>query len=140
MVGRREQILFEACRASNIDILYAFGSRAREVQELVSGARESLPPSISDVDIGIVPAAGMRLSAREKAGIASALEELFGATRVDLVVLSEADPFLAANVIRGERLFCADGYKADELELYVLRMAGDLAPFERERLALIAKQ
>ena len=34
-----------------------------------------------------------------------ALEDLFLVPRVDLVSISEADPFLAANIIRGERLF-----------------------------------
>lgn len=66
-----------------------------------------------------------------------ALEDLFGLPRIDLVVLPEADPFLAANIIRGERLFADDAYLADEYDLYVLRRAGDLAPLERERQALI---
>ena len=52
-------------------------------------------------------------------------------------MFNEADPFLAANIIRGERLFCADVLAADEYELYVLRRAGDLAPLERERLSLL---
>ena len=56
---------------------------------------------------------------------------------MDLVVLSEADPFLAAEIIRGERIFDRDSLEADEYELYVLRRAGDLAPLERERMALI---
>ena len=42
-----------------------------------------------------------------------------------------AYPFLAVNVIRGERLFCSDRYAADEYELYILRRAGDLAELER---------
>jgi len=57
--------------------------------------------------------------------------------RIDLVVLPEADPFLAANIIRGERLFPHDANAADEYELYILRRAGDLAPLERERQSLI---
>lgn len=56
---------------------------------------------------------------------------------MDLIVLPEADPFLAANIIRGERLYCSDAYLADEYELYILRRAGDLIPLERERIALI---
>ena len=66
-----------------------------------------------------------------------ALEDLLGVTRVDLVVLAEAGAFLAANAIRGERLYARDTYQADEYDLYVLRRAGDLAPLERERQALI---
>ena len=53
------------------------------------------------------------------------------------MLLSEADPFLSANIVRGERLFCRDPYAADEYELYILRRAGDLAPLEKERLGLI---
>ena len=56
---------------------------------------------------------------------------------VDLVILSEADPFLAAEIIRGERLFALDEYEADEFDLYILRRAGALAPLERERMGLI---
>ena len=65
------------------------------------------------------------------------LEELLAVSRVDLVCLNEADPFVAAEIIRGERLFAADTHEADEYELYVLRRAGDLAPLERERMALV---
>jgi hypothetical protein len=54
-------------------------------------------------------------------------------------VLDEADPFLAANIIRGERLFAANSDSADEYDLYVLRRAGDFVPLERERIAMILK-
>jgi hypothetical protein len=47
------------------------------------------------------------------------------------------NPFLAANIIRGERLFADDSYHADKYDLYILRRAGDLSPLERERMALI---
>ncbi len=74
---------------------------------------------------------------RKKASLAVALEDLFGVSRVDLVVLPEADPFLAANIIRGDRLYAQNEHAADEYDLYVLRRAGDLAPLERERLDLL---
>jgi hypothetical protein len=51
--------------------------------------------------------------------------------------LDEADAFLAAGVIRGERLFARDEEVADEYDLYVLRRAGDLAPLERDRMARV---
>jgi predicted nucleotidyltransferase len=89
----------------------------------------------SDVDIGVLP--GRDLPVGERVGLMQALEDLFGAARVDLVILPEADPFLAANVVRGERLYAENEYRADEYDLYVLRRAGDLAPLERERMALI---
>ena len=53
------------------------------------------------------------------------------------MVIPEADPFLAANIVRGERILCKDEYEADEYDLYILRRAGDLVPLERERISLI---
>jgi hypothetical protein len=50
------------------------------------------------------------------------------------------DPFLTAEVIRGERIYCEDEIRADEYELHVLRRAGDLAPVKRERLSLVLKE
>ena len=58
-----------------------------------------------------------------------ALEDLFSVNRVDVVVISEVDAFLAANIIR-----------ADEYDLYILRKAGHLAPLERERISLIMEK
>ena len=40
-------------------------------------------------------------------------------------------------MIRGERLYAQDDHAADEYDLYVLRRAGDLAPFERARMAFV---
>ena len=133
----RTSTLARLCQELQVSILYAFGSRAREVQEWLEGKRASLPAGPVDVDVGVKPAQGVRLSVHDKVRLALALEDLLGVARVDLVSLSDADPFLAANVIRGERLYVRDGYEADEYELYVLRRAGDLAPLERERMALI---
>jgi hypothetical protein len=118
-------------------VLYAFGSRAEEAQALVSTGGKSLPSGPSDLDLGVLPQPGRRLSVQEKVDLASRLEDLFGVGRVDLVVLPEADPFMAANIIRGSRLCADDERLADEYDLYVLRRAGDLIPLERERLALI---
>ncbi len=126
------------CEAFNIQILYAFGSRAKEALEVLEGNRRAFSPSASDMDVGVKPAAPLGI--REKSSIAVGLEDLFGVPRVDLLVLAEADPFLAANVIRGERLYCADETLGDEYELYILRRAGDLAPLERERLSLLEQR
>jgi hypothetical protein len=68
------------------------------------------------------------------------LEEFFNVQRVDLVILPEVDAFLAANIIRGERIYAEDSYVADEYELFVLRRAGDLAELERERMAMILQE
>lgn len=118
---------------AGVEILYVFGSRAGEILASVNGEARSLRPSSSDIDIGVLLPSGA-WSVREKVRFTQALEGLFGVERVDLVVLNEADPFLAAEVIRGERLFERDRHTVDEYELFVLRRVGDLAPFERERM------
>ena len=133
----RTEALARICETFRVDILYAFGSRAEEVREWLAGDRVTLSPDPSDVDIGVRPVPGVRLSVYDKVRLTQALEDLLGVGRVDLVVLPEADPFVAANVIRGERLYARDEDDADEYDLYILRRAGDLAPLERERLALI---
>jgi uncharacterized protein len=120
-----------------IAALYVFGSRAVEIACRVR--RQTISPEFpeSDVDIGVQPVPGQRLTAEDRVRLAEELEELLGAKRVDLVVMPEADPFLALDVIRGELLYCADPDQQAEHELYVLRRAGDLAPYARERWLLI---
>lgn len=121
------------CPRYGITALYLFGSRAREIAERMGG--RLIPPenSESDVDIGVQPAPGRRLAARERVQLAIELEDLLKVRRVDLIVLPEADPFLALDVIRGEMLYCADPDAQAEDELYVLRRAADLAHFARHR-------
>jgi predicted nucleotidyltransferase len=113
--------------------LYAFGSRAGEVAGLVRGQLGIREHPSADLDIGVQPKPGKRLGAQEKVRLAAELEDLFEVSRVDLVILPEADPFLALDIIRGELLYCADDDLQAEYELYVLRRAGDLAHYARER-------
>ncbi|MFB0533656.1 MAG: nucleotidyltransferase domain-containing protein [Anaerolineae bacterium] len=116
-----------------IAALYVFGSRAEEIAGRVRGQAVSSRYADSDVDIGVQPTTGHRPSAQERVRLSIELEELLGVNRVDLVVLPEADPFLALDIIRGELLYCADEDAQAEDELYVLRRAGDLAYHERAR-------
>ncbi len=131
----RYAALTEICRKFDIAIFYIFGSRAQEVREWIDGSRVELSPGSSDVDVGVKASSGTKWSVKEKVEIAIALEDFFGCHRVDLVVLNTANPFLAEEIIKGERLYARDEYEADEYDLYVLRRAGDLAPLEREWLS-----
>jgi predicted nucleotidyltransferase len=133
-----QEQLREICDLHRIDLIYAFGSRACDVRDFLYRLGKMDKRTTSDVDIGIKasPKRGA-MSVREKVEVASEMEKLLGVGRVDLVILSEADAFLSANVVRGERIFCRDSYAADEYELYILRRAGDLAPLEHERLSMI---
>jgi len=133
----RLSYLESICQSYDIEILYAFGSRGREALEWLQGKREALSPELSDLDIGVKPRPGVTFPVQRTVELALTLEDFFGVSRVDLVFLPQADPFLAANIIRGERLYAADAHAADEYDLYILRRAGDCAFLERERLALI---
>jgi predicted nucleotidyltransferase len=115
-----------------VGALYAFGSRATEVVARVRG-QEVLAASDSDVDIGVQPAAGRHLTAQERVRLTMELEDLLNVKRVDVIMLSEADPFLALEVIRGELLYCVDADAQAEDELYILRRAADLAHYARDR-------
>lgn len=135
--GSRRAALARICQTFHVATLYVFGSRAGEALAWVEGEEQTFEHSLSDVDVGVRPVPGIPLVVEEKVRLAIALEDLFDVGRVDVVSLPEADPFLAANVVRGERLYARDGYEADEYDLYVLRRAGDLIPLERERMALV---
>jgi hypothetical protein len=129
--------LTEICQRFSVDILYVFGSRATQVYHWFNGYLPALPASNSDVDIGVKPSATAKYSVHDKVLLALELEDLLQVPRVDLVLFSDATPFLAANMVRGERLYTRDSHLAAEYELYVLRRAGDLIPMERERVELI---
>ena len=99
--------------------LYLFGSRGR--REETEG---------SDADVGVLWR--QEQSLEDVLLLEDALERRLG-LKVDLVDAGRAGAFLALDVIRGEQVYCADPDRCDEFELYVMRRAGDLAPFERER-------
>jgi predicted nucleotidyltransferase len=117
----------------NLIAIYAFGSRAAEIAARIRGEFSNCRHSGSDLDIGVQPAECHKLSAREKVQLTIDLEDLFQEKRVDLVVISEIEPFLALEIIRGELIYCEDFDAQAELELFFLRRAGDLAYYEKQR-------
>jgi uncharacterized protein len=117
-----------------IAAIYASGSRAEEIASMLRGEESFSSHPQSDVNIGIQMIMGQRLSVKDEVQLTNELEDLFSASRVDLLVVSEAKPFLALDIIRGELLYCWDLDEQAKDELYILRRAGDLAYFERERI------
>jgi predicted nucleotidyltransferase len=102
--------------------VYWFGSRTRG--EALEG---------SDVDLAALFTEPVDVM--ELLGLEDRIERALG-TPVDLLDLGKAGAFLALDAIRGERIYCTDPTRCDEFDLYVLRRAGDLEPFERERRRL----
>jgi len=134
MTGGVGDTLISICCRYGIGSLYVFGSRASEVAQVVHKG-QSLTHSIgSDVDIGVLPSPGGSLDPLAKVRLMAELEDVLGAGRVDLVNMVEAPPFLALEIVRGELLYEADPDRTAEYELFVLRRAADLAPFERQRV------
>lgn len=103
--------------------LYLFGSRA---------GGQARPDS--DLDIGVLYTSPQPLEKTLR--LEDAIHRATGAT-VDVVDVARAGAFLALAVVRGDRLFTRDPVDVDRFELYVLRRAGDLLPFERARRAML---
>lgn len=125
--------LYELCREHALTALYAFGSRAGEIAALVTGRQGPVEHPESDVDIGVLPLRGVHLSSKSRVRLAQQLESTLCVDLVDLVVLPEAETFLAADVVRGELLAATDLDAEAEAQLYYLRRAADLAPYLREQ-------
>jgi len=132
--------LMEIAVRYGVEEVYAFGSRAKEVAAPVHGEGVSVSYPKSDVDIGVRIKPGLTAGASERAKLALEIEELLGVDRVDLVILQETDPFLAVEIIRGELLYAEDPDRQARYELYVLRRAGDLLGFKKERIRMIMEE
>ncbi len=132
--------LTEICRRYNVADLYVFGSRAGEIEDLVSGKRASPERSSSDVDIGVLPAERTEWGPEKRVTLTMELEDLLRVDRVDLVLLPEAEPYLALDIIRGALLYTEDADRQARYELFVLRRAGDLLPFKKERMRMILEE
>ena len=120
--------------AYDLQIIYAFGSRAAEARDFIAGTIERLSHGSSDLDIGVTSA--RRLTVQEKVELAVFFEDLFNVPRADVVVIPEAPITLAFRIVTGELLFAQDTTYEAEYQLYIMRMAADLEPFEKEMTRL----
>mgnify|MGYP001615923093 CR=1 FL=1 len=82
----------------------------------------------------------MALDPSKRVRLSFEIEDLLEVSRVDLVILQEAEPFLALEIIRGELLYAEDMDRQAGYELYLLRRAGDLLPFKKERIRMIMEE
>jgi len=130
----KEQVKDIASRYG-LQIIYAFGSRAKEALDMVEGRIEQVSSKPSDLDIGVKPEKPLRVE--EKVKIAIVFEDLFDVSRVDLIVLPEAPVFLALEIVTGEVLYRQDSTDEAEYQLYIMRMAADLLPYEQMKQRMI---
>jgi len=116
-------------------IASALAPRAEVVGAYLFGSRvDGDAHSRSDVDVGVLGRGPLGLDAL--VALENGLEERLGLP-VDVVDLWTANAFLALAAVKGERVYEHDALALDEFDLYVLRRAGDLAHFERERRAAL---
>lgn len=132
--------LEDIARRYNVEEVYAFGSRAKEVAARLHDGTVCAACPESDIDIGVRLKAGGTLGPSERVQLALEVEDFLGASRVDLVILGEADSFLAVEIIRGELLYAEDLDRQARYELYLLRRAGDLHSFKKERMRMIMEE
>jgi len=129
-----EKALEEVCRSFGVISLYVFGSRGREIADRISGRGTRRELQGSDLDVAVQPGRDQLASPRDRVALAQALEDIFTVSKVDLVILPEVNPFLAADAVRGELLYCDDEDRQAREELYYMRRAADLAPYQQSRL------
>jgi predicted nucleotidyltransferase len=118
-----------------LQIIYAFGSRAKEALDLVEDRIEHFSSTPSDLDIGVK--SERPLTVEEKVEIAILFEDLFDVPRVDLIVLSEAPVSLVLEIVTGEILYMQDTTFEAEYQLYIMRRAADLLPYEQMKQRMI---
>ncbi|RJR26023.1 MAG: hypothetical protein C4582_02675 [Desulfobacteraceae bacterium] len=119
----------------DISIIYAFGSRAGGVEDLLSRRAAKLHEGVSDLDIGIK--AARRLSIVQKVDISRKLEDIFGVARVDLIILNDTSAALAYEAVTGTLVYASDPVEEAEYQLYVMRRYAELLPFYEAAAELV---
>ncbi|MFO7867508.1 MAG: nucleotidyltransferase domain-containing protein [Candidatus Aminicenantes bacterium] len=122
-------------RRHSLQIIYAFGSRSKEVLEVIQGNKERLSSSKSDLDIGVKPEHPLNID--DKVQIACFFEDLLNLPRVDVVEIPTAPVSLALDIVQGELLYAEDSTFEAEYQLYIMKRAAELAPFEKMKKRMI---
>jgi len=135
MKNEMEEKITKIASKYRLQIIYTFGSRAKEVLDRMEGRISHLSSTPSDLDIGVKPE--KPLTVEEKVEIAIFFEDLFDLQRVDVVVLPEAPILLAMQIVTGEILYRQDQTYEAEYQLYIMRRAAELLPFERLKQKMI---
>lgn len=113
-----------------IQLIYAFGSRAKEIARLLENSLSPAERSRSDLDIGIKAKSPLNMDA--KVDIAVFFEDLFDVPKVDVVALDEAPVFLALEIVEGEILYACDEDFEAEYQLFIMRRAAELVTFDKQ--------
>lgn len=118
-----------------LQLVYAFGSRAKESLNIMEGKKYKVIEPKSDLDIGIK--AKRPLEINKKVDVAIYLEDLFDMPAVDVISIPEAPVFLALEIVQGELLYADNEIHEAEYQLYIMRQAAELMHYERQKKALV---
>lgn len=129
----RKTALARICEKYGVCDMYAFGSRGKEALDFLHERIDCFTPSHSDIDIGVRFSKDVHPTLKSLVQIEFELEDFFKLSRVDVVSVTDAPPFLALEIISGELLFAHNPDDQARFELYVLARAGDLLFYERQR-------
>ena len=125
------------CRSHGLIAAFAFGSRENEIEQRLRGAEPAIEFPDSDLDLGVLPSHSASFEVTQIVRFAVSIEDLFRVPRADIVDLRKAPPYLALDAIRGHQIYCDDDFEVANFELFVLRRAGDLAYYERQRRRML---
>ncbi len=109
-----------------IDLIYLFGSRAKEGARYLAGETISID-GFSDLDLAAafknIPSEPMRIYG----ALYREFSDIFEPFNIDLVFLHEMDTLFQYEMIKGVRIYEKSDFLADEFEEMVMKRAEDLA-------------
>lgn len=85
IMERREELV-RLCKKFKVNILYAFGSRNKEIRQMLDSMIAELLPDSRDVDIGVLGKTS--LSVEDMVNLDLDLEDFFKVSAYDLAVLT----------------------------------------------------
>ncbi len=134
----RFKILKEICEEHGVSLVYLFGSQAEAGLRLLQG--EGLPSAepMTDMDVGLVFAAGLPEPPhryRLYAALYNSLEDLFRPYPLDLVFLQENHAVFQAEALTGKCIYAVSETFREEYELRILARAADFRPVLERFLA-----
>jgi len=112
-------------RDYNLSLIYLFGSQAIPGNQYLKGI-EVIPDGLSDLDIAVTFRTLPTMAMETYGHLYRIMGKIFDPFDIDLLFLHEVDILLQYEIIKGERIYEADEFLADQFEENIMKLAGDL--------------